>query len=151
MVQNAKRGISNPERREIMKRSTKLIQLAVILTMVLAAVTIFSQQPTKKRRAPSPAGKLPDLVVKDIYLTPNCTVVVSLKNLGPGIVPDEVWTVHKPKSAGVYLYINGQKWGGASIWKFDPGRSLQPSGGTATYTSTLKVSGTDKITAIVDL
>jgi len=93
---------------------------------------------------------LPDLIIEDIDLDRNCQVVVKVKNNGPGIVPDTVWTHHHPKSAGVYLYINGKKWGGATIWKFDPTKSLQAPGGTATYTSRLKVSAAT-ITAKVDL
>ena len=93
---------------------------------------------------------LPDLIIEDIDLDRNCQVVVKVKNNGPGIVPDTVWTHHHPKSAGVYLYINGKKWGGATIWKFDPGKSLQSPGGKATYTSKLKVSGTATITATID-
>lgn len=94
--------------------------------------------------------KLPDLVIQDLYLNKNCQVVVKVKNNGPGIVPNEVWTIHTPKSAGVYFYKDEVGWGGTSIWKFDPGRSLQSPGGTATYISSLKVSGNAKITATVD-
>ncbi len=97
------------------------------------------------------AKTLPDLVVEDLRLNRDCQVVVKVKNNGRGMVPDEVWTVHKPESSGVFLHINGKRWGGASIWKFDAGKSLQRPGGTATYKSTLKVSGTAAIKATVDM
>jgi len=93
---------------------------------------------------------LPDLVVEDIALDNKCNVVVRVKNNGPGSVQDEVWTIHKPESSGAYLYIDGRKWGGEAIWKFDPSRSLQSSGGTATYKSKLNVSGTATITVLID-
>ena len=96
-------------------------------------------------------GKLPDLKVVNMGVNRNCNVWVTVKNAGPGKVPDQVWTSHSPQSAGVYLHRNGQKWGGASIWKFDPAKKLQNPGGTATYTSTLQVSGATTIKAVVDL
>lgn len=95
-------------------------------------------------------GQLPDLIIADIYLDKDCQVVVKVKNFGPGPVPDEVWTVHKPESSSVYISIDGKGWGGATIWKFDPGKALQSPGGEATYTSTLKVTGTAMIKATVD-
>ncbi len=99
----------------------------------------------------NPQFALPDLIVDRIWLNKKCQVVVRVKNLGPGKVPSDVWSVHTPKSAGVYLWKDGQKWGGATIWKFDPAKSLQSPGGTAVYTSNLKVSGTATIAASVDI
>ncbi len=135
-----------------MKRSAKLMGLVVFLAVVLTGVTLFAQQPGRKGGTTAPAvGRLPDLTVERIYLVKDCRVAVRVKNLGPGIVPDEVWTVHTPKSAGVYFYINGKGWGGASIWKFDPTKKLQKPGGTATYVSKSKVSGSATIKTVVDL
>ncbi len=94
---------------------------------------------------------LPDLTVESISLVQGCMVSVVVKNLGPGPVPDTVWTVHTPQSAGVYLYRNGSNYGGASIWLFDPAKHLQSVGGTATFVSNLKVTGTESIKAVVDL
>jgi len=125
-----------------MKRSAFVMGLVFCLAVVLAAGSIFAQQK---------AGRLPDFKIEKIYLTKDCRVAVVVKNLGPGYVPDDVWTVHHPKSAGVYLYRNGTGWGGGSIWKFDPAKNLQKPGGTATYVSKLKVSGTAAIKAVVDL
>lgn len=98
-----------------------------------------------------PQQTLPDLVIDDVYLDKHCNVVVRVKNLGPGYIPDNVWTDHRPESASVYLVINGHNWGGATIWKFDPGKSLQAPGGTATYRSNLEVKQRDAmIRATVD-
>jgi subtilase family serine protease len=96
------------------------------------------------------AQPLPDLTISDVFLNEKCQVVVQVKNLGPGSVPDEVWTVHSPESAGVYIQRNGRAWGGDAIWGFDPGKSLQPPGGTVTYTSRLTISGTVTVTVTVD-
>lgn len=95
-------------------------------------------------------SKLPDLQVVNIFLNKKCQVVVKVMNNGPGFVPDSVWTVHFPKSSSVYIYINGKKWGGRTIWKFDPGKSLKTTGGTALYTSSLIVKTSAKITATID-
>ena len=123
-----------------MKRLVGVMGLVVFVTVVLAAGIAFAQ--TKK---------LPDFKIDKIYLTKDCKVAVEIKNLGPGPVPDEVWTVHTPKSAGVYLYKNGAGWGGGAIWKFDPAKNLKSPGGIATYISTLKITGTAGIKAVVDL
>lgn len=131
--------------------------LVVWSAAILATGTIFAQQPGKKEDAAisetkkPPVSRLPDLTIDNIYLTKDCRVAVVIKNLGPGIVPDEVWTVHTPKSAGVYLYKNGTGWGGGPIWNFDPAKHLKTPGGTATYVSKLKVSGIQGIKAVVDL
>jgi len=134
-----------------MKRSAFVMGLVFCLAVVLAAGTLSAREPVTKGGATAPQGRLPDFTIDKIYLTKDCRVAVVVKNLGPGVVPDEVWTVHTPKSAGVYLYRNGTGWGGASIWKFDPAKHLKSPGGTATYVSTLKVTGAAAIKAVVDL
>ena len=93
----------------------------------------------------------PDLKIDKIYLDRNCNVIVRVKNAGKRKLPGSVWTDKNPKSAGVYLYINGKKWGGATIWKFDPRRRLQKPGGTATYKSNLKINGKANIKAVIDM
>jgi hypothetical protein len=95
-------------------------------------------------------GQLPDLTIVDITLNDQCFVVVTARNNGPGRLPDKVWTDHSPDSSAIYLHINGKKWGGQSIWGFDPARNLQNPGGTATMTSKLKVTGTAMIAAYID-
>ncbi|RPI76597.1 MAG: hypothetical protein EHM45_12435 [Desulfobacteraceae bacterium] len=131
-----------------MKSSIKLIGWMMAGFFLLAAGNLWAQ-PASPVAAPAPA--LPDLVIEKIFLDQSCNVAVVVKNLGPGHVPDAVWTVHTPKSAGVYLYRNGTGWGGASIWKFDPAKALQKPGGTATYYSNLKVTTAVGIKAVVDL
>ncbi|MBW2591276.1 MAG: hypothetical protein JRD71_11290 [Deltaproteobacteria bacterium] len=93
----------------------------------------------------------PDLVVDKISLDTNCNVVVTIRNSGKGKLPNSVWTNKNPKSAGVYIYINGKNWGGATIWKFNPSKSLQNPGGTATYKSNLKINGKANIKAVIDM
>ncbi len=131
-----------------MKRLVGVMGLVVFLAVVLAAGVSFAAQTGQKGGAAAP---LCDLTITKIYLTKDCKVAVVVNNLGPGPVPDTVWTVHTPKSAGVYLYKNGTGWGGGTIWGFDPAKNLQKPGGTATYISTLQVTGSAGIKAVVDL
>lgn len=92
----------------------------------------------------------PDLVVDDIYLDKDCSVVVKVRNAGTGMVPESVWAVHKPTSSAVYLTVNGKGWSGETIWHFDPAKNLKNPGGTAVYRSTLKVSGNAVVSARID-
>lgn len=134
-----------------MKRLAVVMGLVIFLVVVLTAGVLSAREPMTKGGAAAPTGRLPDFTIEKIYLTKDCRVAVVVKNLGPGPVPDTVWTVHTPKSAGVYLYRNGTGWGGGTIWKFDPAKNLKTPGGTATYVSKLQVSGTATIKAVVDL
>ena len=135
-----------------MKRSTQGMGLGLFVAVVLIGTTFLAQEPVVQQCA---ADSLkPDLIIQKIYLvkyTNGCYVAVKVKNLGPGPVPDFVWTDQDPKSAGVYLYRNGTGWGGRSIRGFDPCKVLQQPGGTATYVSKLKVSGAVTVRAVVDL
>lgn len=88
------------------------------------------------------AVDLPDLTIDDVSLDDQCRVVVKAGNKGPGRVFDEIWTDHKPDSPAIRLYVNGRAWGGEAIWLLDPQRALQNPGGSATYRSNLKVTGT---------
>jgi hypothetical protein len=97
-------------------------------------------------------ARLPDLTIKKITVNRKCHLAVVVQNKGPGVLPDYVYTKHHPKSAGVYVYINGRRWGGQSIWKFDPQRNLQKPGGVATYISRYVVGATSiQVKAVVDL
>ena len=94
----------------------------------------------------------PDLTIVKIEVTRTCHLAVVVRNNGPGKLPDMVYTKSHPKSAGVYIYINGKPWGGQTIKGFDPARKLQKPGGQATYVSNYKASISPiKVGAIVDL
>ena len=115
--------------------------------MILTAIMVFSLGVSELS---AQRNKLPDLVITKIFTTRDCRLAVQVKNNGPGIVPDKVWTNHNPKSAGVYVSINGRGWGGQSIWKFDPAKKLKRRGGIATCVLSYKVAGPIKVKAVVD-
>ena len=127
---------------------TRRVVIAFIIGLGLLALLRGVAPATSHAQAPP--SNLPDLAIKGIRLNLNCQVVVVVTNLGPGRVPDAVWTTHTPASSSVYLTINGRGWGGATIWQFDPGKRLQPPGGVAEYVSSYVVRGRAEVMATVD-
>ena len=99
---------------------------------------------------PTASGPLPDLIIRDLRLNERCEIVANVSNLGPGRVPDAVWTVHAPNSSSVHLTIDGRPWGGETIWKFDPRRALQAPHGHTIYVSNYVVHGSATVQATVD-
>ena len=79
-------------------------------------------------KPPLKISVLPDLKIDRIYLDASNQVVVVVSNAGRGAVPDSVWTDKNPKSASVLIKVNGNGWGGATIWKEDDNRRLKNFG-----------------------
>jgi hypothetical protein len=137
---------------------TVLILMSLAIAAPAPAATAMAPAATKSPTMPAlsavpvvPIATLkPDLAIKSIATNGSCQIVVTVVNSGPGSVPDTVWTTKAPTASGVYLTVSGAGWGGSTIWNFDPGKSLQPSGGSATYTSTYVVKGTVTVMATVD-
>jgi hypothetical protein len=117
---------------------------------VLMAVVVCFALTTALPAQAKAGGGLPDLAIVKISKDQDCNLVVMVRNNGPGPLPDHVYTKHHPKSAGVYVYINGKGWGGISIWKFDPTRKLKRPGGQATCTLPYKVGPPIEVKAVVD-
>ena len=74
--------------------------ISVILWVAIFSTVILAQKPIKK---------LPDLTIERILLGKDCNIIIEIKNNGPGIIPDNVWTVHSSKSSGVLLYKDGKR------------------------------------------
>jgi hypothetical protein len=74
-------------------------------------------------------ANLPDLAITKLYLNRQCEIVVHVKNIGRGLLPDSVYTDINPKSPSILISQNGGSTGGITIWKLDPGRQLQKPGG----------------------
>ncbi|MCP5107900.1 MAG: hypothetical protein GY950_31215 [bacterium] len=123
-----------------MKRYFNLKVVTIVLVFFMMAVSLQLE-----------GARLPDLSIVRITVDRSCHVAVVVKNNGPGRLPDYVYTKTHPKSAGVYIYVNGKGWGGIAIKGFDPARKLQRPGGTATYISRYKVSTPVDIKAVVDM
>jgi hypothetical protein len=71
----------------------------------------------------------PDLQPTDLSLSPDCHIVLTLKNNGPGAVPA---TAYGSPGSGIQMYKDGQPWGGIILSGFDPSKQVQPAGGSAT-------------------
>jgi subtilase family serine protease len=67
-----------------------------------------------------------------ISATGPCQIVISLKNNGPAIVPDSAF-VQTAAGPTLQMYADGQPWGGLILGGVDPGKALQPVGGTVTW------------------
>jgi len=93
----------------------------------------------------------PDLIIDKLFLSRECKVIVHVKNIGKGSVDNSAWTDKTPQSTSVYLFRNGKKWGGATLYGFDKRRRLQKPNGTVSYVSNLKVNGMTSITAVIDM
>jgi hypothetical protein len=119
----------------------KFFAVMAVVLMFLAGPSDLSAKRLRK----------PDLTIVKITTARDCKLAVVVRNNGPGILPNYVYSKHHPKSAGVFVYINGKNWGGKSIWKFDPGRKLQKPGGTATCVLNYKVGPPIDVKAVVDL
>jgi hypothetical protein len=123
-----------------MKRNFSLKLLAAMAIVMMLSFSLSLQA----------LAKMPDLTILKITVDRDCNLAVVVRNNGPGMLPDYVYTNHHPKSAGVYVYINGKQWGGESIWKFDPSRKLQKPGGMTTCILNYKVGSPISVKAVVD-
>lgn len=110
-------------------------------------VTIPKNFYAKKRKKKE---KLPDLFVKNIIFIKGCYVGATLKNLGPGKIPDSVWDTKSSKDALVAVYLFGEKWGTKPIREIDPRRKLQKPGGVIVYKTGLRIKHKGKIKVQID-
>jgi hypothetical protein len=75
---------------------------------------------------------VPDLQPTDLSLTPDCHIVLTVRNNGPGAVADAAYGP-PPSSAGIQMYSDGAPWGGIILGGFDAGKQTKPAGGVATH------------------
>ena len=94
--------------------------------------------------------ELPDLKVEDIYLDENCKVMVVVKNVGPGEVPSQVWSIRDIQECTLKLYLNDEEWCQHSFIDFDPDKALSPVDGEAVFPSELEITEESTVTAVID-
>ena len=82
---------------------------------------------------------LPDLVIHGLSLTDDCSLVITVKNIGSGQVPDSAWSIEQ---SIVDLEVDGGGWNGFLLRDFDQQKQLQPPGGMITVVTEQKVSNT---------
>jgi len=93
---------------------------------------------------------LPDLKVEDIYLDENCKVMVLVKNVGPGKIPSQVWSVRDVQECTLKLYLNDEEWCQKSFIDFDPDEAISPVDGEAVFPSELEITEKSTVTAVLD-
>ncbi len=127
--------------------------LTFVLMMLVLGIGLFAG--TRSRLGHFAGGVLakfkPDLQVVKIDTLRDCRLAITVRNNGPGMLPESVYSVHHPKSAGVYVYINGKSYGGQTIWYFDKAKNLKKKGGMARCVLNYKVGSPITVKAVVDL
>jgi len=76
----------------------------------------------------------PDLVPVSLTVNSQCQLVLTLRNLGTGPIPDANFAQSGSSSSGIQMYNDGQPFGGVSLGAMDLAKQVQPVGGTVTYT-----------------
>jgi CARDB protein len=76
----------------------------------------------------------PDLVPVSLTVNSQCQLVLTLRNLGTGPIPDVNFAQSGSSSAAIQMYNDGQPFGGISLGAMDMTRQVQAVGGTVTYT-----------------
>ena len=74
----------------------------------------------------------PDLVVSDVALDNDCHLVVTLRNDGPGPMPQSAYD--PLRSPSINFYKDGAAFGGWSLNSLDPNQALMNPGGTVSWT-----------------
>jgi hypothetical protein len=93
--------------------------------------------------APTP----PDLAVGRLWLNQDCKVQVRVVNAGKAPLAPIYYRKNAPV---LYLYRNGQPWGGAALNRLDPKRVLMKPGRQVVYASNLKIGETTQVRAVID-
>lgn len=71
----------------------------------------------------------PDVKMEDFKLVGNCRVQVTLKNLGPGPVPNSGYS-----GSSIFIYKDNNIFASRKLNELDPQKLLKPAGGQVTYT-----------------
>lgn len=93
------------------------------------------------------AQPLPDLTIADLKVNANCQIEVTIRNLGPGSLPESAMYVGSSPSLNLYRDNNS-----AGFWKMDK-QELKPPGGTYVFVvlaANHVVSGSQNIRAEID-
>lgn len=123
--------------------SAKKKTMGRILFFTCLAVLFFmthlyaASTTTQKPKGPTPVNtntkpvavkQLPDLIVKEITLTNNCSIRYVIQNIGKGGVPDEAY--QNPSKAFLRMYDGTKSLGGISLQDADPYGHLKTTGGS---------------------
>lgn len=116
----------------------KIFIVALVLSPVCVSAQIYWFIP------------LPDLAPANVSIGPDCQIMVSVTNLGPGVVPSSAYV---GSATGIQMYVDGSPWGGIALGALDPNHLTAPVGGTVTapwFPSLPLPPGTHSVTLQVD-
>jgi len=90
----------------------------------------------------------PNLSITRLSLSANGKIQVGLKNLGPGDMPDQVWSSNSRCS--LEIYRDGKFWAGNALRNIDPEQRLKRGGGGLLYNTGLSISDSATVKVVVD-
>ncbi len=93
---------------------------------------------------------LPDLTIEGLSLDKDCFLVMTIKNIGKGPVPQKAWHYEFLDYCAVYIYLGNKQVACSPLVAVDPDHALEPPGGTLVFKTDLKISDKTLVTAIVD-
>jgi len=136
------------DRKELALGTNYIIALTNFSRNKNAAGKIFVAYQDKGRGKDRKRHDEPDLSITDLRLNDQNMLQVEITNHGPGRIPPKSYEKDVPT---VYIFRDGNGWGGAALNIIDPNKLLREPGGKVVYTFTgLIIQRTEKIRAIVD-
>ena len=93
---------------------------------------------------------LPDLQVNDIYLNEENEIVVVIENVGPGVIPKQVWTADEQPDCLLKVLVDEEQKCLNEMCEFDPDKKLEPISGLAVFPTGIIVTEESVVTAVID-
>jgi hypothetical protein len=93
---------------------------------------------------------LPDLTVEGLSLDKDCCLVIRLKNVGKGPVPQKAWHFEFMDYCAVSIYSGDKQIACSPLVAIDPDHALEPPGGVLVFKTDLKIKNKTLITVIID-
>ncbi len=93
---------------------------------------------------------LPDLQVNDIYLNEDNEIVVVIENIGPGVIPKQVWITEELPDCLLKVLVNEEQKCLNKMCEFDPEKRLEPVSGIAVFPTGIILTEETVVTAVID-
>ena len=122
-------GAAMAEKIKIVKPETKVSNIVKKSSALPKASKTLDTNTVKLREKPTLIRQLPDLVVKTISLTNNCSIKYTIKNIGTGGVPQAAYL--NLSKGFLKMYDGAKSLGGISLKDADPYGRLKTPGGSA--------------------
>jgi len=93
---------------------------------------------------------LPDLQINDVYLNEKNEIVVVIENIGPGVIPQQVWTADEQPDCTLRVLVDEEEKCLNKMCDFDPDKALEPISGIAVFPTGIIISEESVVTAVID-